>query len=329
MDDRDIFSWAFENFPEGLILLDEKDNICLVNKAAEKIRHISKDEKMGKNVLDCHPVHSKDKVLRALRFIKEKERPFTRMVTDQISGNVFENTYQAVFDDSGKTVGSIVISRDITEKRRLEQEKLQYNQTLKNQVEELTEKMNHLFLSSLTSLVNTLEAKDSYTNGHSLRVTHISKTFVEQVFGQIPLLLDIELAAKLHDIGKIGIRENILNKPEKLTEEEYAQMKLHPVIMETILSPFTHLKEVIHIAKHHHERFDGKGYPDQLKGESIPFGSRILALADTYDAMTSSRPYRKALEPEMAVTEIKKNLGTQFDPEIGVKFAELVESGTL
>jgi HD-GYP domain-containing protein (c-di-GMP phosphodiesterase class II) len=223
----------------------------------------------------------------------------------------------------------MVISRDITEKRRLEQEKLQYNQTLKNQVEELTEKMNHLFLSSLTSLVNTLETKDSYTNGHSLRVTHISKTFVEQVFGQIPLLLDIELAAKLHDIGKIGIRENILNKPEKLTEEEYAQMKQHPVIMETILSPFTHLKEVIHIAKHHHEHFDGKGYPDQLKGESIPFGSRILALADTYDAMTSSRPYRKALDPEMALVEIRKNLGTQFDPDIGIQFTELVESGTL
>ena len=106
-------------------------------------------------------------------------------------------------------------------------------------------------------------------------------------------------------------------------------MKTHPILTEQILLPISSLKDVINIAKHHHERFDGAGYPDGLKGEEIHIGSRILALADSYDAMTSSRPYRKALTPKIAILEIKKNLGTQFDPKLGEKFIELVESGTI
>jgi HD-GYP domain-containing protein (c-di-GMP phosphodiesterase class II) len=104
---------------------------------------------------------------------------------------------------------------------------------------------------------------------------------------------------------------------------------MHPVITEQILSPISKLKSIIATAKHHHERFDGKGYPDGLRGEEIPVGARILALADSYDAVTSERPYRKALTRERAISEIRDNLGTHYDPELGIKFIDLVESGTV
>jgi HD-GYP domain-containing protein (c-di-GMP phosphodiesterase class II) len=114
-----------------------------------------------------------------------------------------------------------------------------------------------------------------------------------------------------------------------LTDEETALMRMHPEITAQILSPYNNLKEVIEVVKHHHERYDGKGYPDGLKGEEIHIGSRILALADTYDAMTSTRPYRKALKIDDVIKEINDNLGSQFDPIIGRKFIELIESGTI
>jgi len=152
---------------------------------------------------------------------------------------------------------------------------------------------------------------------------------VQEVYGQSQLYADIELAAKLHDIGKIGVNEAILNKAGKLTEEEMIEMQRHPTITAQILSPFLSLKEVIDIAKHHHERYDGNGYPDKQRGDEINIGSRILALADTYDAITSTRSYRKALNVKEAIDIIYANLGTQFDPKIGGTFLELVESGTL
>lgn len=328
MENTTIFKLILEQFRDGIIILDANDNIIFINEMARNIRHISNNI-IGKNILLCHPEHSRDKVIRALKYIKEKRESFTRMVRDQKNDKVFENSYRAVINADQNVLGSVVISKDITDKHKLETDKLRLSQLLQGQVVELTDKLNNLFLSSLTVIVNTLEAKDPYTNGHSMRVTNMSKTFTEHIYGQIQLLTDIEIAGRLHDVGKIGIKESILNKPDKLTPEEFEQMKMHPIITEQILSPIISLKEIVIIAKHHHERFDGRGYPSGLKGEEIPLGSRILALADAYDAMTSSRPYRKALDSESAIFEIQKNLGTQFDPEIGEKFINMVETGTI
>ncbi len=261
--------------------------------------------------------------------MRENGTAFTRMVIDKKNDKIYENSYRAITNADQVFIGSIVITKDITVKHKLEADKNQLSQLLQTQVLELTAKLQDLYLSSLTVIVNTLEAKDPYTNGHSIRVTNMSKTLTEYMYGQTQLLSEIEIAGKLHDVGKIGIKESILDKPDKLTSEEYEEMKMHPLITERILLPFGSYKEIINIAKHHHERFDGRGYPDGLSGESIPVGSRILALADTYDAMTSTRPYRNALDSKTAVGEIRRNLGTQFDPQIGEIFINLVITGTI
>jgi len=120
----------------------------------------------------------------------------------------------------------------------------------------------------------------------------------------------------IHDIGKIGINESILQKPSKLTKNEYAEVKTHPVIGENVVKHVRFLKKGLPIIRHHHERYDGKGYPDGLKGEKIPLLARIIAVADAFDAMTSDRPYRKAFSPQEAIEKLKENAGTQFDPQI-------------
>lgn len=329
MSNSSLFAATMESFPDGIIIADTDNKIVFVNAAAEKIRRISREEKLGKSILDCHLPSSREKVTRALAYLKEKKGVFRRMVTDTINNRVYENTYQAIHDGAGKMLGSMVVSKDITDKHKAEQENLNYNQRLKLEISSLTEKLDTLFFESLNALVHTLEAKDIYTKGHSERVTNISKCFVQQVYGQTQLLADIELAAKFHDIGKIGVPEAILNKPGKLTPEETELMRRHPVITEQILSPFDNLKDVIIIAKHHHERYDGNGYPDRLAGKEIPQGSRIIALADAYDAITSTRPYRKALQPSKAATIIGENLATQFDPELGKEFIDLINTGTI
>ncbi|MFA6857560.1 MAG: HD domain-containing phosphohydrolase [Treponema sp.] len=329
MNDGNLFEATMESFPDGIIIAGNDNKIVFVNTAAEKIRKISREEKIGKSILDCHKPSSLEKVSRALSYLKEKKGVFRRMVTDTENGRIYENTYQAIHDQNGNMLGSMVVSKDITDKCKAEEDNRNYNQRLKLEISSLTEKLDTLFFESLNALVYTLEAKDIYTKGHSERVTNISSRFVQEVFGQAKLFADVELAAKFHDIGKIGIPEAILNKPGKLTPEETELMRQHPVITEQILSPFDNLKEVITIAKHHHERYDGGGYPDKLAGENIPLGSRILALADSYDAMTSTRPYRKSLKPEDAVKIINDNLATQFDPSLGKEFIELVETGTI
>jgi len=130
----------------------------------------------------------------------------------------------------------------------------------------------------------------------------------------------IRLAGQVHDIGKIGVRESVLDKLGKLTDEEYQHVKIHPEIGEHILAPIVEDEEILKVVRHHHERYDGTGYPDRLKGEQIPLGARILAVADAYDAVTSERPYREAMSAEAARNEIKRSEGIQFDPVVAAAF---------
>lgn len=327
---NEILKAVIEQLPEGMIVLDENDEIIFVNKAAEEIRRISKEQIIGFNVLLCHPEKSHERVKRALQFLKEgKTKALKRMVTDKKGGRYYENIYSVIRDNNNNYIGSIVISRDITDRRKLEEERTNYLQNLEEKVAELTGKLQDVFISSMTSLINTLEAKDPYTKGHSLRVSDMAVKITEHILGVSPGAREVELAGNLHDIGKVGVREMILNKPGSLTDEEFECIKEHPIIGERILMPIEKIKSVAKVVRHHHERFDGKGYPDGLKGEEIPEGSRILAIVDSYDAMTSARPYRPPMKSEKAAEEIKKNLGTQFDPQWGEIFLELFYSGSI
>ncbi|MCK9225120.1 MAG: TIGR00282 family metallophosphoesterase [Candidatus Muirbacterium halophilum] len=178
----------------------------------------------------------------------------------------------------------------------------------------LFDRIKSLYKSIVELLANTMDSKDSYTHGHSRRVAEYSVKIAKVAGFNEKFVQDIEIAALLHDIGKIGIRDAILCKPGALTSEEYEIIKDHPVISAKIIEPVDFLKNLTATIKHHHEKYDGTGYPDGIKGEDIPVGARIIAVGDAFDAMTSDRPYRKGMDAELAFEELEKNKGTQFDP---------------
>lgn len=166
-------------------------------------------------------------------------------------------------------------------------------------------------------IASALDAKDNYTAGHSQRVSDMAYAICQLIGLSHKDTEKIHIAAHLHDIGKIGVPDSVLKKPGKLDEEEWQQMKKHPEIGANILSKSHRLMDLYEIVLHHHERYDGKGYPEGLKAEQIPVGARIIAICDSIDAMTSNRHYRKAMSLEYCYSEIEKNLGTMYDPIIG------------
>ena len=180
------------------------------------------------------------------------------------------------------------------------------------------------YISTMASLMETVEAKDSYTRGHTERVTEFALDLARRAGVTGQSLQDIEWAAALHDIGKIALPDSILLKPGGLTAEEYTAVKDHPIRADRILQHLKYLNAARMIIRGHHESYDGKGYPDGLTGEESPLGARILAIADSYDAMTSTRPYREAMDPWDALAEIKTNIGRQFDLRLTEKFLTMM-----
>ncbi|HEY3375761.1 MAG TPA: HD-GYP domain-containing protein [Candidatus Aquicultor sp.] len=186
----------------------------------------------------------------------------------------------------------------------------------------LDEQVKRSNLHTIMALVEALNAKDPYTRGHSERVTTYSMLLAKALNLSDEEIDSIYIASFLHDIGKIGIHDNILNKPASLTSEEYELVKSHANISSQIVSHLPNLSHIAPAVRHHHERHDGYGYPDGLSGESIPLGARILSIADAFDAMTSTRSYRSAFTPQQALNEIKQCAGQQFDPELAQIFVD-------
>lgn len=187
------------------------------------------------------------------------------------------------------------------------------------------EKTQHLSLQMVQALANTIDAKDSYTNGHSTRVAKYSVMIAKRMGYQGADIKRIQYTALLHDIGKIGIPVEIINKPSRLTDEEYEIIKTHPVIGSRILSEITELPDISIGARFHHERYDGRGYPDHKKETEIPEIARIIGVADAYDAMTSKRSYRDVLPQSVVRGEIEKGRGSQFDPGIAEVMLEIID----
>jgi putative nucleotidyltransferase with HDIG domain len=177
--------------------------------------------------------------------------------------------------------------------------------------------------STLYAFVETIEARDSYTKQHSIRVSRYAISIAKAMGCSQEEQDALNVAGSLHDIGKIGIPDNILLKPGRLSDEEYEIIKKHPVIANNIIGHFDMWADELKIIRHHHERFDGYGYPDGLKGEEIPFLSRILSIADVYDALITDRSYRKKMSDDQAISIIRESSGTQFDPEIADFFLDL------
>ena len=191
------------------------------------------------------------------------------------------------------------------------------------------------FLQTIIVLSSAIEAKDSYTHGHTERVTQYSLAIARQMSAngstQFPesFFENLYITGLMHDIGKIGVPESILNKQGKLTREEFDIMKQHTVRGNDMVKPLFLPQECVDGIKHHHENFDGTGYPDGLKGGEIPISAAIISVADTFDAMTTDRPYRKGLPKDVAMQEIRKNSGTQFNPLPVKAFMELYKKAMI
>ena len=184
------------------------------------------------------------------------------------------------------------------------------------ELEREKESLRLMSVSIAETLINAMEAKDLYLRGHSQRVAELAGQLAEELGLDAATCEDLRVAGRLHDVGKIGIREAILNKPDRLTPEEFDHVKRHVQIGLDILAPLFHIKQPLKYVEHHHERWDGVGYPLGLAGEAIPMGARILCAADTFDALTSKRAYRDPLEAQAALEHLRVDVGKQFDPRV-------------
>ena len=209
------------------------------------------------------------------------------------------------------------------QKRHTQLEGQQISQWLKEEValrvaEKRLEQANQerVSVATLEALVNALEAKDPYLRGHSARVADLSASVAAQMGCNDELIEAIRTGGRLHDIGKIGIREEILNKQGPLSDEEFDHVKQHVLVGSQILAPLVHLKEVITYVRSHHERWDGFGYPDRLSGDAIPLGGRIIGAVEIYDALTTARPYQEKMVPDVAVERMGDLVGTVLDPDV-------------
>ena len=199
-------------------------------------------------------------------------------------------------------------------------------QTRTKELDEEKQSYEELTLETLSSLAEVIDAKDHYTNGHSFRVAAYAHGLAKQLGFGPNELEQIYFAGLIHDVGKIGISETILTKPGKLDPKEFEIIKSHPKLGGNILKGIKEFTMFEEVARSHHERYDGTGYPDKLKGDQIPYVARIVAICDTFDAMTSDRSYRSALSDKIAIQELLANKGTQFDPELVDAFLDLYYS---
>jgi len=216
-------------------------------------------------------------------------------------------------------------------RREMLLENRQLNQWLKEEVSTRTAelqrermKLERLSIATLEALVNALEAKDPYMRGHSARVADLSATIAHELGIPEEDVEHVRVAGRLHDIGKIGTRESVLNKQGALTPEEFEHVKQHVIIGSQILAPLSHLGDIIPAVRHHHERWDGTGYPDGLRGEEIPMGGRIIGAAEVFDALSTSRAYQEKMSPEKAVERAADLAGTVLDPKVYEGLASVV-----
>lgn len=309
---------TFEAKEISQIALEEATR--LINSTKAEISVFSKDRKRLEKVVELnkHSSTINDEALN--NYINTVLDEGTGQIINCLENNSSESMVCTPLKVKDKTLGVISISNsnniiyDSEDLKLLNAIATQAAIALDNT--NLYESIRDTFLQTIEALIETIEKKDSYTAGHARRVAVYSISIGEELGLNRSELTKVRLAALLHDIGKIGIQDKILLKNSRLTGEEYEVIKKHPVYGAEILENIDQLKDIVPSVRGHHERYDGKGYPDGKKGDEIPLIARIIAVADAFDAMTSHRPYISNKEKEQALNEIYKNINTQFDPVV-------------
>lgn len=309
---------TFDSMPYGVLLLDIDFNIKKANKYISIYYNIAPEE--IKNYKSYEIIQS-----------DQLKEIFRKIGTSQtLSLDTFEY-YEAglnkhfllhltpIPDKEGLTKSFVLALVDISDIKDKESKLIESRDAFFNMLKEVDfsyRELKSLYEGLVHSFVNAIDAKSPWTKGHSERVTNYAVAITEEMGFDRDDIDNLRIAGLFHDIGKIGTYDVILDNPEKLSDEEERLINLHPVKGEEILKPIKQLQHLLPIIRHHHERIDGEGYPDGLKGDEIPLLSRVLCVADAFDSMTSDRPYRPAGTKKYAISELKRCSNTQFDPQV-------------
>jgi len=326
LDESELMRLAVDQLPDGMMVVDASDHVVGHNAQARLISGIRPDG--TPSVLQLFHGSVMEDIERGLEALRAGTIPeFFIVEGDPSSGRIYEHQFVPVRSSDSDYAATVVRSRDVTERELQVARHEAHISGLQQQVADLQGALQERFVDGMITLVDALEARDRYTCGHSTRVATIAGRVAGHVLPRAVDVAEIQLAARLYDIGKVAVPDRLLDKPSRLTPEEVTLMDTHPLVGESILRPIVQLRNVASIIRGHHERWDGVGYPDGLAAENIPIGSRILALADTFDAMTSQRPYRDSLTMAETRKEIAGLLGKQFDPVIGRTFLDMIDAG--
>ena len=295
---------TFDSIKDLVYLCDKDCRIVRCNTAFMDYVRLKPRDIIGKEYFRIFP--KTDAPLEACFRGTENGEKTQEEITDGETGRTFLIDMYPVFDKNGKYIYSVHSAKDITE------------------IKQAKKDLEDLLISTITSLVSAIDAKSPWTKGHSERVTYYATKIGQELGLNQTDIETLTLAGLLHDIGKLGTYDAVLDKPDKLTNEEFELVKKHPLKGAEILAPIKQLSDIIPIIKQHHERYDGNGYPSRLKGDEISVSARILCAADSFDAMTAERPYKPAREIEDAKAELKRCSGAQFDPLIVDAFLKVL-----
>jgi PAS domain S-box-containing protein/putative nucleotidyltransferase with HDIG domain len=317
---------TFDSMPYGVVLTDVGFNIQRTNKYISTLCGISLKDIKGKNIDEVFTDEHSDEFLKAHK--KSILSLGGREYFDPKHKKYFIRYETPVPGEDGLTKALIIALIDISELKNKEKQLVESRDAFFNMLQEIDfsyKELQDVHKNLIRSFVNALDAKSPWTKGHSERVTYYAVSIANEL-GLTKRDIDtLSTAALLHDIGKIGTYDVVLDKPGKLTKEEFEIVKKHPAHGEQILRPIKQFEHLLKIIRHHHERIDGKGYPDGIKDDEIPLLSKIITIADSYDSMTSDRPYRSAPPREYALSELKNCSGTQFDPDAAEAFLRVLE----
>lgn len=318
---------TFDSMPYGVMLLDNEFNIIRANMYISRLMGIPIEDMLKKKCYEL--MHDSDKPLDSCLFMRSGElsNPSPFEFYEPMLNKYFM-AYSTPIHADGRPIQSYVHALvDITEIKNKEKELIISRNAFFNMLKDVDfsyAELKELYQGLIVSFANAIDAKSKWTKGHSERVTNYAVAIAKEMGLLEKDIETLRIGALLHDVGKIGTYDVILDKPGRLNDEEWNLIRMHPVKGEEILRPIKQLQGILPVIRHHHERIDGKGYPDGLKGEEIPLLPRVIAVADSFDSMTSDRPYRPAPSREYAVAELKKYSGIQFDPRAVEAFLRIL-----